>query len=51
MCDMRNTIHVDELFVTSQKNTKESCKQDVCDIWQKSDSNELFAMINYNTDG
>ena len=29
----------------------ESCKQDVCDTWQTTDSDELFAMRIYNTDG
>ena len=42
---------MDELFAMSQKNTNESCKQDVCDTWQTADSNELFVMRNYNTDG
>ena len=42
---------MDELFAMSQKNTHESCKQDVCDTWQTADSDELFAMRNYNTDG
>ena len=47
---MRHTVHMDELFALSQKNTNESCKQDVCDTWQTADSDELFAMRNYNTD-
>ena len=44
---MQHTVHVDELFAKSQKNTNESCKQDVCDTWQTADSDELFAMRNY----
>ena len=48
---MRHTVHMHELFAMSQKNTNESCKQDVCDTWQTADSDELFAMRNYNTDG
>ena len=46
---MRHTVHIDELFAMSQKNTNESCKQDMCDTWI--DSDELLAMRNYNTDG
>ena len=42
---------MDELFAMSQKNTNESCKQDVCDKWQTTDLDELFVMRNYNTDG
>ena len=42
---------MDELFAMSHKNTNESCKQDVCDTQQTADSDELFAMRNYNTDG
>ena len=42
---------MDELFAMSQKNTNESCKQDVCDMWQTGDSDELFALRNNNTDG
>ena len=41
---MRHTVHMDELFAMSQKNTNESCKQDVCDTWQTADSDELFAI-------
>ena len=48
---MRHTVHMDELFAMSQKNTNELCKQNVCDTWQIADSDELFAMRNYNTDG
>ena len=48
---MRHTVHIDELFAMSQKNTNVSCKQDVCDTWQIAKSDELFAMRNYNTDG
>ena len=48
---MRHTVHMDELFAMSRKNTNESCKQDVCDTWQTTDSDELFAMRNSNTDG
>ena len=47
---MRHIVHMDELFVMSQKNTNGLCKQDVCDTWQTADSDELFAMRNYNTD-
>ena len=42
---------MDELSAMSQKNRNESCKQDVCDTCQTADSDELFAMRNYNTDG
>ena len=35
----------------SQKNKNDSCKQDVCDTQQAADSDELFAMRNYNIDG
>ena len=48
---MQHTVHMDELFAMSQKNTNESCKQDVCDTWQTVDSDKLFAMRNYNTYG
>ena len=48
---MQHTVHMDELFAISQKNTNESCEQDVCDTWQTADSDELFVMRNYNTDG
>ena len=48
---MQHTVHMDELFAMSQKNTNKSCKHDVCDTWQTVDSDELFAMRNYNTDG
>ena len=48
---MRQTVHIDELFAMSQKNTNDSCKQDVCDTRQTTHSDELFAMRNYNTDG
>ena len=48
---MRHIVHMDEVFVMSQKNTNESCKQDVCDTWQTTDLDELVAMRNYNTDG
>ena len=48
---MRHTVHIDELFAMSQKNTNDSCKQDVCDTQQTAHSDELFAMRNYNTDG
>ena len=46
---MRHTVHMDELFAMSQKNTNETCKQDVCDTWQTADSDELFAIRNHNT--
>ena len=48
---MRHIVHMDELFAMSQKNTNESCKLDVCDTWQAADSDELFVMRNYNTEG
>ena len=48
---MRHTVHIDELFAMSQKNTYDSCKQDVCDTRQTTHSDELFVMINYNIDG
>ena len=34
----------------SQKNTNDSCKQDVCDTQQTAYSDELFAMRKYNID-
>ena len=48
---MRHIVHMDELFAMSQKNTNESCKQYVRDLWQTADSYQLFAMRNYNTGG
>ena len=48
---MWHIVHIDELFAASQKNTNDSCKQDVCDMQQTTHSDELFAMRNYNTDG
>ena len=51
MCDMQHTVHIDELFAMSQKNTNDSCKQDMCDTQQTAHSDELFVMRNYNTDG
>ena len=48
---MRHTVHIDELFAMSQKNTNDSCKQDVCDAQQVAHLDELFAMRNYNTYG
>ena len=48
---MRHTVHMYELFAMSQKNTNESCKQDVCDTRLTAHSGELFAMRNYNIDG
>ena len=48
---MRHTVHIDELFAMSQKNTNDSCKKDVCDTQQTAHSDELFAMRNYNIDG
>ena len=48
---MHHTVHMDELFAMSQKNTNKSCKQDVFATWQTADSYELFAMRNYNTNG
>ena len=48
MCDAQHIVHMDELFAMSQKNTNESCKQDVCDKRQTADLDELFAMKNYS---
>ena len=51
MCDIGHMVHSDELFLISERNRNGSTKQDVCDTWEIADSDELFAMRIYNTDG
>ena len=46
-----NKMCVYAAFAISQKSTNDLCKPDVCDTWQTDDSDELFVMRNYNTDG
>ena len=48
---MQLTVHMDELFAMSQKNTNDSCKPDVCDTQQTAHSDELFGMRSYNIEG
>jgi hypothetical protein len=48
---MEHTVHIDELFAMSQKNTNDLCKEDVRDTRQTAHWDEMFAMRNYNTDG
>ena len=48
---MRHRVHIDELFAMSEKNTNDSCKQDVCDTQQTTHSDELFVIRQHKRNG
>ena len=49
MCDIRHTIHSDELFSTREHNINGSTQQDVCDMRHTLHIDEPFAMSQKNT--
>ena len=51
VCDIRLTVHSDELFVIRQHKRNGQPDQGVCDIWHAVHLDELFALRQENRNG